>query len=503
MLLNTLAVSSHPQTSQLPSKQSVAAAYPGIDVKKDCGAKGDGISNDTNAFQMAAELIQKAGGGKLVIPKATYIVGHQTHETGKYPYYKTQPVFQVQNLNFLLIEGNGAVIRVAPGLRYGSFDKNTGVVYNPPTMPFYDRDYISTVGSLFAVDGSSNVEIRNIELDGNLSSLVLGGTWGDTGRQLEAYGIRLYNNTNVHLDNVHSHHHALDGVIIGWTGLKEANPATPHTLINCNFEYNGRQGLSWVGGRGINAYRCKFNHTQRGINNGAPLASAPGAGLDIEAEESVCRDGYFEECEFVNNGGCGMVADSGDGGFTKFVRCTFWGTTNWSVWSAKPGLSYDICNFYGSAVHAVGSSINSFATRWTNCTFEDKPYKDGKVYRQNSGAFLLEINGKMENVLFDACTFTANTCKSIWCSGTGVRFSDCTITHKASLIDNGDFQCLIRGSDLIGCHLKELFSPNVNSKWYIVTDGTRILNGKPTTVDGPNVRWGSPAGPIGKISPGN
>ena len=488
-------------SEQSSATQIAAGTHLRIDLKEDCGAKGDGITNDTAAFQKAAELIQEAGGGTLVIPKATYVVGRQTHEPGKYPYYRHQPVFQVSDLDGLLIEGNGAIIRVASGLRYGSFDKETGEAHNPPEMPFYDSAYRVNVGTLLHVTGSRNVVIRNIELDGNLANLMLGGAWGDTGRQVEAYGILAYNNTGLHLDRVHSHHHALDGVAIGWRGLKESDPATPHTLSNCTFEYNGRQGLSWVGGRGLSAYRCKFNHTQRGVNNGTPVGSAPGAGLDIEAEDSVCRDGYFEDCEFVNNGGCGMVADSGDGGYSRFKNCTFWGTTAWSAWSNKPGLKYEDCNFHGSAVHAVGSPDPDLATCWTRCTFEDKPWTDGRVYRQNSRAFLLEINGNMENVLFDACTFTANTCKSIWCSAKGVRFSDCTITHKMASIDSGDFQCLIRGGEVIGCHFKEQFPPKTDSIWYIVADGTHILDGKPTVVDGPRMRWGNAGGPLGVIAP--
>ncbi|NMC21889.1 MAG: hypothetical protein GYA33_15895, partial [Thermogutta sp.] len=44
-----------------------ASPYPRVDVRADCGAAGDGITNDTEAFQKAAALIQEAGGGTLVI----------------------------------------------------------------------------------------------------------------------------------------------------------------------------------------------------------------------------------------------------------------------------------------------------------------------------------------------------------------------------------------------------------------------------------------------------
>jgi len=471
--------------------------FPRVDLKKHCGAKGDGVTNDTAAFQRAAQMIQEAGGGALIIPKAIYVVGKQTHTPGKHPYYRHEPIFEVTKLNRLVIEGNGSIIRVAAGLRFGSFHPETGEPYHPPAMPFHDYKYHTRVGSVIAVTGSRNVEIRDLEIDGNLSQLVVGGAWGDTGRQVEACGLRLYNNTNVRLDRIYSHHHALDGVLIGWTGLKETDPATPHELADCLFEYNGRQGLSWVGGRGLKAFRCKFNHTQRGLNQGKPLGSAPGAGLDIEAEDSICRDGYFEDCEFVNNGGCGMVADSGDGGYTKFVRCTFWGATAWSAWSAKPGLVYEDCSFHGSVVHAVGSPSPELATRWIRCTFEDKPWEGKGPY----GNFLAELNGKLQNVRFETCTFTANSRKSIWCDGGGAIFLNCTFTHKAASIKTGDFQCLLRGVELEGCRFQEQFPPETSAVWYIVADGARIRDGKPTTVDGPRVRWGHPNGPVGQIPP--
>lgn len=482
--------------SRVGKASAAAPAGPRIDLQKDCGAKGDGATNDTDAFQKAAAIIQEAGGGTLVIPKATYIVGRQTHEPGKDPYYRYEPIFEVKDLDGLVIEGNGAVIRLESGLRFGSFDKETGEPFEPPSMPFLDLAYRVGVGNMIFVTGSKNVEIRDLELDGNLSELIIGGQWGDTGRQIEAYGLRLYNNTDVIVERVHSHHHALDGIIIGWRNLKESDPPTLHTLKDCVFEYNGRQGLSWVGGRGLKAYRCKFNFTQRATNQGKPFGSAPGAGLDIEAEDSICRDGYFEDCEFLDNGGCGVVADSGDGGYTKFVRCLFWGATSWSVWSAKPALKYEDCAFHGSVVHAFGSDDPDLATQWINCVFEDKPTADGKAAY---GSFLAELNGELKNVTFDGCSFTANEKRSIWCDGAGARFVDCSITHKATSVRDGDFQCLIRGADLTGCHFKEEFPPQPQAQWYIASQGSRILKDKPTIVDGPHVRWGGPGGPTGEI----
>ncbi|GAB6187174.1 right-handed parallel beta-helix repeat-containing protein [Thermopirellula anaerolimosa] len=473
------------------------AAYPRIDLRADCGAVGDGVTNDTEAFQKAAQILQETGGGTLVIPPGVYRVGKQQHVPGEFPYYRAAKIFTVKGLKYLRIEGNRAVLRLAPGLRFGSFDKDTGEPFQPSTMPFVDHKYAAHVGFMLHIVECDNVVIQDLELDGNLGELIVGGPYGDTGRQLPACGIFLQNNKNATIERVHSHHHALDGIMIGWYGLKEEDPAAPHTLMDCVFEYNGRQGLSWIGGRGLTARRCKFNHTGRAENNGKPFASAPGAGLDIEAEESICRDGYFEDCEFVNNVGCGMVADSGDGGYSRFVRCLFWGVTNWSTWNAKPGLVFEDCTFHGSIVHAVGSDDPALATRWIRCTFEDKPWQGQGPY----GGFLAELNGNLKNVTFECCVFRANHRRSIWCSGKGFRFIDCEFIHRFADLPTGEYQAILRGGEVVGCHFKEEFPGSTDARWPILVDGSRVGREKPTVVDGPHVRWGGTQGPIGVIPP--
>lgn len=477
---------------------ALAEQFPRVDLRADCGAVGDGETNDTAAFQKAAELLQNAGGGTLVIPRGTYLVGRQNHQPGKYPYYQAEPVFQVKGLKYLRIEGNRAVIRLASGLRFGSFDKDTGERFDPPQMPFVQWQYAAAVGNTLQISHSENIHIHDLELDGNLGNLVIGGQYGDTGRQLPGSGIFIHNCKNVLIERVHSHHHPTDGIMIGWYGLEEADPPTPHVLRDCLFEYNGRQGLSWIGGRGLRAYRCQFNHTGRATNNGQPFGSAPGAGLDIEAEESICRDGYFEDCQFLDNAGCGMVADSGDGGYTRFVRCLFWGVSNWSAWSAKPGLVFEDCTFHGSVVHAFGSDDPNLATRWLRCTFEDRPWHDG---RRVFGNFLAELNGNLRHVSFDSCTFIAQQRRSIWCSGNDFRFINCSFTHKFSGVPDGDYQAILRGGEIRGCHFKEEFPADCPGRWPIIVTGTRVVGPEPTIVDGPCVRWGSPNGPVGTIDP--
>lgn len=463
-----------------------------LDLKADCGAVGDGKSDDTDAFQKAAKLLEEAGGCHLTIPAGTYIVGRQSHVEGKNPYYQSDPIFVVAGVKSLVIEGKSAVIRLADGLRYGTFDKDTGEVYSPK-MPFTDYKYrVGDMPILFVRD-SEDVVIRDLEIDGNSPALLLGGRWGDKGRQIQATGIHLHGCRKVRVSRIYSHHNALDGIAMGFKGSQEGDAPMDNVIEDCRFEYNGRQGFSWVGGIGLKVYRSQFNHTGRAVNrsNGEALASSPGAGLDIEAESAVIRDGYFEDCEFINNTGAGMVSDSGDGGYTIFKNCTFWGTTNWSIWVNKPGIKIIDSKIYGPSVHAFGSENPDLATQWVGCQFEDKLWEgaDNKTSR-----FLLNIDGKAENVSLTDCTFTANNRRSIWISSKPpVSLTNCIFTHRFGGLDDHAFQALIRNAHLSGCHFQEDFSESKQEaegkQWSIVAQSVELDPSSPTTVDGPQVKW--------------
>ncbi len=469
-----------------------------LDLKVDCGASGDGLSNDTDAFQKASQLLQEAGGGTLFIPEGTYLVGRQSHVDGETPYYKSDPIFSVTNINGLKIYGKGAVIRLADGLRYGTFDKATGETFHPK-MPFTDRQYRVGDMPIFNIRESQNIEIRDLEIDGNSPNLILGGTWGDKGRQIQATGILLLKSRNVVIHGVYSHHNALDGIAFGFSGLKEGDDPTPCTIEDCRFDYNGRQGFSWVGGIGLKVYRSSFNHTGKAINKGddAPLSSAPAAGLDIEAEVSVIRDGRFEDCEFIDNTGCGMVADSGDGGYTTFKNCTFQGTTNWSIWPNKPGLKFFDCKIYGSAVHGVGSANPDLATQWTRCEFEDRPWTDGSVYRRG---YLLQVNGHLGNLAIRDCNFVAHELRSLWISNgkdekNPVILEGSTITHRYGGLKEHEFQALFRYTRVTDCRFLEKFAPDdaeaAGKAWSIVAEGVEMDESAPIFVEGPQIKWGT------------
>lgn len=99
-------------------------------------------------------------------------------------------------------------------------------------------------------------------------------------------------------------------------------------------EYNGRQGLSWIGGNGLVVTGSRFSHTGKAVHikTKSPFFSAPGAGLDIDpnpGKPQWTSGGKFVGCEFRNNVGSGVLAplnvsypdNSPDGGYTSFDKC--------------------------------------------------------------------------------------------------------------------------------------------------------------------------------------
>ena len=273
------------------------------------------------------------------------------------------------------------------------------------------------------------IEVSDLELDGNLRALKIGGQYGDTGWQIPAIGLLLQENPGIEkISRVYSHHHAQDGIQIDGVDRIRGSLAASY-IDNVRCEYNGRQGVSFVGGRNYFFSNCKFNHTGK-----ANIASAPGAGVDIEAEAGKkIRDVSFVGCEFSNNVGQGIVADSGDSEGASFTGCTFIGTTNWSAWPNKPRFRFSDCTFVGALVHAFGDKNPERAAQFRRCTFRDDPSLSptGEIYGgENADRPIADLPGN-ENVLFDRCHFLlTHNCVLPW--SVNVIYSGCILSQRAS-----------------------------------------------------------------------
>ncbi|MBV9929819.1 MAG: hypothetical protein JO013_02610, partial [Alphaproteobacteria bacterium] len=285
------------------------------------GAKGDGTTNDTAAFLALSKAVNALGAGTIALRRTTYLVGSQQRMPAGSGYaYAPSPILFFEKLKGpLTIQGNGATLRCAPGLRYGAFDPVTGEPMQP-RMPYINETARATPYEymIYAGGCAGPIRISDLELDGNVAKLRLGGSYGDTGRQIAAAGIFLRDNRGSQVvERVRSHHHGLDGLMIDSPDAPLA-PGLERRVEDVHCDYNARQGCSFIGGRDWLFRKSSFNNTGQ-----VAFASAPAAGFDIEAETKPIRNLRFEDCEFSNTFGCGMVADTGDGRHVDFVRCRF------------------------------------------------------------------------------------------------------------------------------------------------------------------------------------
>lgn len=387
------------------------------------GAKGDGVTNDTDAIHAASRFLEFEGGGTLAFERKTYLIGRQSFLRGAKPPFQAWEVVSVRHCRRpVVIAGAGAVLRCAPGLRFGAFDPASGAAV-APKLPFYDTSYIATPfqAAILLEDNSGGVEIRDIEIDGAITKARIGGKWGDTGWQVPHHGISLHGNSGPHrITNVFAHHLGADGLILLSVIRDERSPAVPTTFEDCRFEHNGRQGVSVIGGRGITFRRCNFMHTGR---NGV-IDSNPHSGCDLEAEIGIIRDVTFEDCLFDNNNGAGLLADSGDTARVTCLRCRFIGSANYALWPNKPDMVFRDCTIVGAATGFYSDPTGGRAPKFYGCRFSDDPRLSvaGTVYGDR-----IDL-GASKGTLFDDCDFVYRGRLSLPYTQAGTRFHNCRMS---------------------------------------------------------------------------
>lgn len=399
-----------------------AAAPTRYITPEEFGAVGDGITNDTDAFAAMSERVTKEGGGVIFLRATTYVVGKQAPERTQTIYsFPPSKIMEFSGCNKkLTIIGNGACLRCADGLRYGTFNASTALATFHPLPNYNPVELATPYAAMIKVQNcSGGIEISDIELDGNIASLIIGGPFGDTGHQIPAFGLQLINNNCAEqVSQIYTHHHALDGLhASGFVG-RASSSMIRHVIS----EYNARQGCSLTGGCNYSFVNCRFSHTGR-----AGLATSPGAGVDIEAEDKTIRNVSFTACEFSNNVGAGMIADSGDTDGGTFNGCRFIGATHWSAWPAKPNFRFANCQFVGAICNTFGDPDPQRAVQFSNCDFLDDPALSPtrQVYTPLGPIADLWDH---KNVLFDDCRFKLTAqCVLPWTLS--VLYNNCSLSQ--------------------------------------------------------------------------
>jgi len=389
------------------------------------GAVGDGRTNDTDAFAQMSAAVSAAGGGKIVLQPTTYVVGRQGPDSKSIYSFAPATIMDFDGCTkALMISGQGARLLCAEGLRFGTFDRVTG----QPTvhqLPYTDTGELAAPyeAMILVRNCAGDLQIEDLELDGNSSGLQIGGPYGDTGWQLPGDGIRLTKNTgSERILRVHSHHHARDGLMI----IGVADRKASSSVEQLTSEYNARQGCSLVGGRNYTFVNSRFNHTGR-----AGLMSAPGAGVDLESEYAPIRDISFSGCEFSNNAGVGLISDVGDTAGVTVSNCRLVGTTTWSAWPKMPRFRFIGCQFVGAICNVFANADPVLATQFSNCSFVDDPALSPtrEVYRPGEAIANLSTS---EQVLFDGCRFELKSQLVLPWSWLA-RYNNCTMSQTSTI----------------------------------------------------------------------
>ncbi|WP_242137005.1 right-handed parallel beta-helix repeat-containing protein [Sphingomonas sp. TREG-RG-20F-R18-01] len=374
------------------------------------GAGGD----DTDAAAAIGDYITRLGGGFIELaPGKTYNVGRQSLANDNQYMFKPARLFEIVGCTKpVVIRANGARIRFNDGLYFGTFNADgTPAGFNAAGKA--STPCITAIFAITSCTGSITVE-GGLEMDGNVANMHIGGGAGDTGWQLGGDGIYFSGNTGqIKIDNLRAHHFPRDGMQGSTPCLNDAAPFGNVLFINCSFHNNVRNNFSALGGRGWFFLNCSFR--EAAVNT--PIGSAPGSGIDLEAEQSNIRNFIFDNCEFVNNSSCGMVADSGDTKDVQFRNCRFVGVSGPSCWPRKPKMKFFNCTFVGSIIVVYPSVDPDLATQFSDCYFTDdaKESPTGAVV----DGYLVNGGGGNQNVLFDQCRFKATKNPAVYLSGGG------------------------------------------------------------------------------------
>lgn len=387
------------------------------------------VRGNTAGMKRLAEAVTRAGGGVISFTRKEYVVGAQEFAPNDFGVWQFTRLLDISGCrDAVVIEGNGARIKFADGLRFGTFDPKTG----KPTLnkqPFYDQKQQSfpAYSMIGFADNSGPVVLKNIELDGNAEGFIYGGPFGDTGWQLPADGLMLSNNSGgIRIENVRAHHFPRDGVQIADKATANS-PGSRALFINVAMENNGRQGLSMVGGRGYTFVDCKFNGTGVGV----PRRSAPTAGIDMEQETGIIRDIRFVDSEFAGNYGAATLC-VGDVADVAYKGCHLSGP-GWAFWvGAAVRVVFETCTFTGSGTNGGGNKDPALATRFVDCLFTDNPQLMPKGVTSFASPYVPDLGGGSENILFDRCRWEMTTAKAgLPYSYSNAIYRDCSMTNTA------------------------------------------------------------------------
>lgn len=242
---------------------------------RDKGAKGDGTTDDTAAFQKAVDAVPSSG-GTVFVPSGNYIID----------------AMRSVNLHSNMT------------LQLASDATLTAIPNNSP------RSHVIKVWS------ANNVNITGGRIVGERNEHSgVGGEWG--------YGLNISGSNHIRVSNMHISDCWGDGIWIGGIGPDRASvPSRDVVIDNVISTDNRRQGLSIGPVDGV----LITNSTFSGSDGTKPMS-----GIDIEPQaQGPARNITIDHCTISGNHGTGMEIHFNVSGVT-IKNCTFQGNQGYGL----------------------------------------------------------------------------------------------------------------------------------------------------------------------------
>jgi polygalacturonase len=239
--------------SRKKEKESIAGGNTIVANVMSMGAVGNGIADDTKAFQKTIDYVAAKGGGTVLVPKGNYLIDGDT---------------SVRIQSYVTLKMDTAARLIAK-----------------PTAS--KRSYILLVlnaTDVTIIDGKIMGD-RNEHLDTT-------GEWG--------MGIAVYAGTNITINGTKIYNCWGDGIVIGSKGgapFNASNPSRNVTVKNVVSDNNRRQALTIGKVNGVWVDSCIFTNTS---------GTKPMCGIDIEPDRDTAQNITITNCELAYNKGNGV-----------------------------------------------------------------------------------------------------------------------------------------------------------------------------------------------------